>query len=124
MEKKKLVLIVDDQPKILRFMEIDLKVRGFEVITTTSGEEALGLVRSANPDIVLLDIIMPGINGIEVLRQLRSFSRLPVIAISASTGNHAGAIQHGANAFMAKPFNADDMEDMIHTLLSHQEDDS
>ena len=116
-EKKKRVLVVDDQRKVLKFMEIDLKLRGFEVITTTSGKEALELIRSANPDIMLLDIVMPEIDGFEVLRQLRAFSQLPVIAFSASIANHDEALQLGANDFISKPFKASDMISSINSFL-------
>jgi two-component system KDP operon response regulator KdpE len=118
-EKKQRVLVVDDQPKVLRFIEIDLKLRGFEVITTTSGSEALELVRSAKPDIMLLDIIMPGMDGFEVLKKLRNFTQLPVIAFSASPGNYHEAMRLGANDFMSKPFQADEMASKIKSLLSH-----
>jgi two-component system KDP operon response regulator KdpE len=118
-EKKRIVLIADDERKVLRFMEIDLKFRGFEVITTTSGEEALELIKSAKPDIMLLDIIMPGMDGFEVLRQLRAFSQLPVIAFSASIGNYDKAMRLGANAFISKPFKTDDMLSKINACLSH-----
>jgi DNA-binding response OmpR family regulator len=118
-EKKRCVLVVDDHPRVLRFMEIDLKLRGFKVITTTSGEEALELIKSAKPDIMLLDIIMPGMDGFEVLRQLRAFSPLPVIAFSASIANYDEAMRLGANAFIPKPFKANDMVSRINTLLSH-----
>jgi two-component system KDP operon response regulator KdpE len=111
------VLVVDDHPKVLRFIEIDLKLRGFEVITSVSGEEALELVKSARPDIVLLDIIMPGIDGFEVLRKLRCFTRLPVIAFSASSSNYLDAIQLGATDFMTKPFEPDEMIKKIEALL-------
>jgi CheY-like chemotaxis protein len=117
-EKKHTVLVVDDQQKVLRFIEIDLRFRGFEVITTTSGEEALQLIRSARPDIMLLDILMPEMDGFEVLRQLRAFSQLPVIAFSSSVANHDEAMQLGANAFVSKPFKADDMVNKIYTCLS------
>ena len=116
-KKQKCVLVVDDQPKVLRFIEIDLKLRGFEVITTTSGEKALELVKTAEPDIMLLDIIMPGIDGIEVLRQLRTFSELPVIAFSASPVNQNDAIRNGANGYMKKPFQPEDMAAKINSLL-------
>lgn len=118
-EKERCVLVVDDQPKVLRFIEIDLKLRGFKVITTISGQEALELVKSATPDIVLLDMIMPGMDGIEVLRRLRSFTHLPVIAFSASLGSYEDAIRLGANDFVAKPFQLDDMVGRIKTLISH-----
>jgi two-component system KDP operon response regulator KdpE len=116
-EKKKLVLVVDDQPKVLKFVEIDLKLRGFCVITTGSGEKALELVRDEKPDIVLLDMIMPGMDGVEVLKELRTFTNLPVIAFSASPGNQDPALQAGANDFMHKPFDPDDMARKIEMLI-------
>ena len=120
-EKKQCVLVVDDHPKVLRFIEIDLKLRGFKVITTTSGEEALELVKSAKPDIMLLDIIMPGMDGFEVLKELRTFTKLPVIAFSASPGNQDEALRLGANDFMHKPFDPDDMVRRIKALLKSKD---
>jgi len=115
--KKQRVLVVDDHPKLLRFIEIDLKVRGFDVITTTSGIGVLELVRSTKPDIVLLDIIMPGMDGFEVLKKLRDFTQLPVIAFSASPGNYHEAMRLGANDFVPKPFQPDEMARRINALL-------
>jgi len=117
-ERKQCVLVVDDHPKVLRFIEIDLKLCGFKVITTTSGSEALELVKSAQPDIVLLDIIMPGMDGFEVLRRLRDFTQLPVIAFSASPGNYHEAVRLGADDFMPKPFQPEEMVKRIEALLS------
>jgi two-component system KDP operon response regulator KdpE len=111
------VLVVDDHPKVLRFVEIDLRLRGFEVIATTSGSEALKLVKSTRPDIVLLDIIMPGVDGFEVLKKLRDFTQLPVIAFSASPGNYSEAMRLGANDFIPKPFQPDEMVRRIKALL-------
>jgi two-component system, OmpR family, KDP operon response regulator KdpE len=119
-ERKQRVLVVDDHPKVLRFIEIDLKLHGYEVTTSSSGEKALELVKSGKPDIMLLDIIMPGIDGFEVLRQLRGFTQLPVIAISASSANYAGAIQLGASDFITKPFEPDEMVRRIEALLGQQ----
>ena len=119
--KKQKVLVVDDHPKVLRFIEIDLKIRGFNVITTTSGREALQLVSSVHPDIMLLDIIMPDMDGLEVLKRLRLFSDLPVIAISASPGEFDDALLLGANHFMMKPFNPDEIANAIRNLISRKE---
>ena len=108
-EKGQCVLVVDDHPKVMKFIEIDLKLRGFQVICASCGEEALELVKSAKPDIVLLDIVMPGMDGFEVLRKMRDFTPLPVIAFSASPGNQDSAIQLGANDFIPKPFDPDEI---------------
>ena len=117
--KKQCVLVVDDHPKVLRFIEIDLKLRGYEVITTVSGEEALELLKSGRPDILLLDIIMPGLDDFEVLRQLRCFTQLPVITFSAGADNYHDAIRLGASDFLTKPFEPDEMARRIETLLGH-----
>jgi DNA-binding response OmpR family regulator len=115
--RKQCVLVVDDHPKVLRFIEIDLKLRGYEVMTALSGEEALALVKAACPDIMLLDIIMPDMDGLEVLKRLRCFSQLPVITFSASAGNYHDAIRCGASDFMTKPFEPDEMARRIEALL-------
>jgi len=116
--KKQLVLVVDDQRKVLRFIEIDLKLRGFEVVTTTSGQKALELVKSIKPDIMLLDIIMPEMDGFEVLRKLRTFTQLPVITFSASTVNYNEAMRLGASDFISKPFSINELTSRINAFLS------
>ena len=95
-----------------------LRVFWFEVICTTSSQEAIALVQSRRPDIVLLDIIMPEMDGCQVLEKLRSFTQLPVIAFSASPGNRDRAMLLGANDFMAKPFDPDEMARRIEAILS------
>lgn len=117
-EEKTCVLVVDDHLKVLRFMEIDLRLRGFDVLTAASGEEALDLVKTADPDVMLLDIIMPQMDGREVLRKLRDFSQVPVIAFSASPGNRDEAIRLGADSFVSKPFRPDEMARIIEELAS------
>ena len=118
-EKRWCVLVVDYHPKVLRFIEIDLTLHGFDVVTTMSGAEVVALVKSVKPDIMLLDIIMPEVDGLEVLKRLREFTQLPVIAFSASHGSHDDALKNGANDFMAKPFRPDDLLRKIEALLSH-----
>jgi two-component system, OmpR family, KDP operon response regulator KdpE len=118
-EKKPRVLVVDDQSKVLKFVEIGLKLRGFEVLCASCGEEALELVVSVSPDIMILDIVMPGMDGFEVLKKLRTFTQLPVIAFSASPGNRDSILQSGANDFMPKPFDPNVMTGRIRALLPH-----
>jgi two-component system, OmpR family, KDP operon response regulator KdpE len=116
-KNKKRVLVVDDQPKVLKFIEIGLKIRGYIVYCATSGEQALQTIRQEKPDVMLLDMVMPGKDGFEVLRELRGFSKMPVIAFSASPGNQDPAMQAGANDFMHKPFDPDEMVKKIETFV-------
>jgi DNA-binding response OmpR family regulator len=118
--KKKRVLVVDDHPGVLKFIEIDLKLRGFEVFSAVSGKKALELVKSVAPDILLLDMIMPDMDGFEILKELRTFSDLPVIAFSASPGNQDPALTSGADEFVHKPFDPDDMSRRIRELLKEK----
>lgn len=123
-DKKKLVLVVDDHPSILRFVQIGLEIRGFEVITATSGEEALGLIASAKPNIVLLDVVMPQTDGLEVLKRLRAATSTPVIVFSAHDGAREEALRLGAQDFVKKPFHTDDMAARIAAILDNGSQDS
>jgi DNA-binding response OmpR family regulator len=113
---KKRVLVVDDDPRILRFIRATLRLVGFDVLTTTSGEEALLLVESAKPDVILLDVLMPAIDGFEVLRRLRVTSRVPVIMASAHNSTAEEAFMLGANDFLSKPFRPDELVKKIKAL--------
>ena len=116
-ERKKTVLVVDDEPGILRFLSIKLKISGYEVVTASSGEQALELVRPARPDIILLDIIMPGIDGLQVLRKVRTFSKVPVIIVSANRDALQKAMALGANDYLVKPFEPNELLEKIERWL-------
>jgi len=116
---KKKVLIVDDERAILTVLGIKLKVSGYDVVTASSGEEALALVRSARPDLMLLDVIMPGMDGFQVLEKVRAASDLPVIVFSARPENGEKALSLGANDFLAKPMDVDEMVRRIQTFVNH-----
>jgi DNA-binding response OmpR family regulator len=116
--RKQCVLVIDDQPKILRFIEINLKLHGFSVITTTSGEKALKLVESEKPDLILLDIVMPDSDGFNVLKKLRVYTQLPVIVFSASPANFNRAILLGANDCIPKPIKLKEMVNKINKFLA------
>jgi DNA-binding response OmpR family regulator len=109
MEPVKKILLVDDESAIVRILTIKLRVSGYEVLTASNGEEALGLVDAQHPDLMLLDIVMPGMGGLEVLRRLRPRSRLPVIALSARLETAQSALRSGADDFVAKPFDMDEL---------------
>ena len=107
------ILAVDDQPANLRLLDAVLSPRGYRVIRATSGEQALELLPSSDVDLVLLDIVMPGIDGYEVCRRIRSAPEtafLPVVMITAS-GNQekTRAIEAGADDFVSKPFDLSEL---------------
>jgi len=114
---KACVLVVDDDAKILRFVRTSLTLAGYEVVTATTGEEALQLQKSKKPDVMLLDIFMPGMDGFEVLRRLRATSELPVIVFSAHASAAGEALGLGANDFLAKPFMPDELAKRIEHIL-------
>ena len=116
-EDKRLVLAVDDHPSILRFIQVGLEMRDIEVVTATSGKRALQIAASTKPDAIVLDIMMPDMDGFEVLKQLRQESQVPIVVISADTGTRERALQLGANEFVPKPFNTDDLVKRIRAVL-------
>jgi DNA-binding response OmpR family regulator len=121
-DTKKRVLVVDDEPGIIRFVKINLALAGYEVITTLNGEQALQLVQSEKPDIMLLDILMTPMSGFDILQELRTFSQLPVIIFAARNDIGDIAIKEGANGFIAKPFKPDDLIKKISEILDHKRD--
>jgi len=120
MPTKKKILLVDDERGILKVLSIKLRVSGYDVVTAAGGQEALELIDSASPDVMLLDVIMPGLDGFGVLEKLRTFSELPVIVFSARPENAQKALSLGANDFIAKPLDVDDMVKRIEMLLDHK----
>src|SRR5580658_11143266 len=88
------VLIVEDEPALLRALQINLRARGYDVATAASGAEGLAVARRHPPDVVLLDLGLPDIDGGEVIRELRDWSRAPVIVLSgrAGSGDKIGAL--------------------------------
>jgi adenylate cyclase len=115
------VLVVDDVPVNVRLLEALLAPRGHEVISAADGRAALELAESAKPDIVLLDVVMPGMDGYEVCRALRGREEtavLPVIMLTASDGpEKTRAIEAGADDFIAKPFDRQELLTRVDSLL-------
>src|SRR3984957_3165585 len=105
------VLVIDDEPQILRALRINLSVRGYEVVTASTGAGALRAAAEHKPDVVILDLGLPDISGIEVLGGLRGWSQAPVIVLSARTdsADKVEALDAGADDYVTKPFGMDEL---------------
>jgi two-component system KDP operon response regulator KdpE len=105
------VLVVDDEPQILRALAINLRARGYEVDLAASGEDALRMAADHHPDVVILDLGLPGISGIDVIRGLRGWSGVPIIILSAreAEADKIAALDAGADDYVTKPFGAGEL---------------
>jgi DNA-binding response OmpR family regulator len=116
------VLVADDDTDILRFIEINLRLEGFEVVTAQDGPDALAKAIAVQPDLVLLDVRMPSLDGYTICTRIRADPKLaaiPVIMVTANYGSAAveAARQAGADDFLVKPFLPTTLLDMAKTLL-------
>lgn len=109
--KKFRVLVVDDEPRILNFLSSKLRVTGYEVLTASNGVEALEQAQAQEPNLVVLDVLMPKKDGFETLKELRAFSSVPVIILSAKGANvdKVRGLGLGADDYLAKPFSPDEL---------------
>ncbi|NQT73149.1 MAG: response regulator transcription factor [Chloroflexi bacterium] len=112
------ILAVDDEKRILTFLKSKLKASGYDVLTASNGKEALELAHTQEPDLIALDIVMPKMDGIETLKELRSFSSVPVIMLSAkgSDTDKIKGLSLGADDYLAKPFNPDELVARIEAI--------
>jgi two-component system KDP operon response regulator KdpE len=119
MNVEPLVLAVDDEAGILRVIKLELGAHGFRVITASNGEEALRLAAEQRPDIALLDIVMPEMSGLEVMRRLRERSNVPVILLTAkgSETDKVRGLELGADDYMAKPFSPEELGARVRAVL-------
>jgi len=123
---RKRILVVDDEIYIVHILEFSLTMEGYTVLTASDGEEALKMIEQERPDLVVLDIMMPKLDGYEVCRRLRQdeqFGNLPVILLSAKgrpVDRDAG-LQAGADDYIAKPFSPRRLLEKIRELLERSE---
>jgi DNA-binding response OmpR family regulator len=119
------VLVVDDDPRIVKFLKLRLQTSGYEVLTATNGVEALELVQAQEPDLLVLDVVMPGMDGFETLRQVRAVSSVPVIILSAkeASTDKVRGLELGADDYLAKPFSPDELVARIEAVKRRQAPD-
>jgi two-component system KDP operon response regulator KdpE len=105
------VLVVDDEPQIRRALGVNLRARGYQVDLAETGEQALELAARHHPDVVVLDLGLPGIDGVEVIQGLRGWSSVPVIVLSVreSERDKVAALDAGADDYVTKPFGMDEL---------------
>ncbi|MER5858317.1 response regulator [Streptomyces sp. NPDC059688] len=105
------VLVVDDEPQIVRALVINLKARKYEVDAAPDGRTALELAASRHPDVVVLDLGLPDMDGVEVIRGLRGWTRVPILVLSArhSSDEKVQALDAGADDYVTKPFGMDEL---------------
>ena len=119
MENRPLVLVADDQPEITKLVALCLQPEGFRVLTATDGPSALAQLADLNPDVLLLDIEMPGMSGIEVLREVRRLHPVPVILLSARSSAAAVSegLDLGADDYVTKPFHPSELGARIRAVM-------
>jgi two-component system, OmpR family, KDP operon response regulator KdpE len=115
------VLVVDDDPSLLKAMRIGLTARSDEVVTARTGTEAVSQVALVDPDLVILDLGLPDLDGIEVCRRIREFSGVPIVVLSAygDERRKVEALDSGADDFVTKPFGMAELEARLRVALRH-----
>jgi two-component system, OmpR family, KDP operon response regulator KdpE len=115
------ILVVDDEPQILRFLKPSLSAAGYDVLTEATGTGALKAAAMYSPDVILLDLGLPDIDGKEVIRQLRQWSAIPIIVVSARDreAEKIAALDLGADDYVNKPFGIGELLARLRTALRH-----
>jgi CheY-like chemotaxis protein len=123
------ILIVEDNPQNMRLIEMALSTENYTLLEATDGEEALGVARKELPDLIIMDIQLPKMSGLEVTKKLREipeFNRTPIIAITAYAmkGDKEKALDAGCNAYLSKPISARDLPQLIAKMLVQRQEEN
>lgn len=121
MNNKVKILVVEDEESISNFISTTLKANEYIVVTARTGKEALSMIPSHCPDVILLDLGLPDLDGIEVLQKIREWSNIPIVVVSARTeeADKVSALDLGADDYIAKPFGTSELLARIRTALRH-----
>ena len=122
MKTKIKILLIEDDKSISRFITTTLEGNGYKVTSALTGKEGLSLATSFCPDVILLDLGLPDIDGLQILKQIRSWSHMPIIVISARTKEQekVEALDAGADDYITKPFGTDELMARIRTGMRHR----
>lgn len=117
------ILVVDDELSIIKFLRANLETKGYEVLTAMDGAEALQTIERELPDLIILDIMMPRIDGFEVCRRLREWSSIPIIMLSARADemDKVKCLEIGADDYITKPFSAGELIARVGAVLRRAE---
>lgn len=115
------VLVVDDEKQIRRFLKISLETHGYQVHETASGQEALSKAAQLRPDLIILDLGLPDLDGIQVLQQLREWTHTPVIVLSVrdADAEKVAALDAGADDYLTKPFSTNELLARLRVAMRH-----
>jgi two-component system KDP operon response regulator KdpE len=121
-QDRELILLIEDEPQMRRFLRVTLQGNGYRLIEAPSGEEGLSQAATRNPDVVLLDLGLPDMDGIEVTRRFREWSGIPIIVISAreQEEDKIRALDAGADDYLTKPFGAGELLARIRVAVRHK----
>jgi two-component system KDP operon response regulator KdpE len=122
----RLILVVDDEARMVRFIQLNLEHDGFQVISAYNGREALEQVRSQLPNLILLDVMMPDLDGFEVLKRIRDQSSVPVIMLTAKgeEDDRVHGLELGADDYITKPFSPRELVSRVRAVLRRTETES
>ena len=120
MERKKVILI-EDEVKLARFVELELRYEGYDVTVCHDGREGLQMVTDGNYDMILLDLMLPGLTGIEICRRVRKFSNVPIIMLTAKdeTMDRVAGLDSGADDYLTKPFAIEELLARMRVAFKH-----
>lgn len=120
---KHTILIVDDEPKIVRFVKTSLSLAGYEILTAETGEKAIAIIEREQPDLIILDLGLPDISGFEILRHVRAYSTVPVVILTARDDekDKVQGLELGADDYLTKPFGTRELEARIQAVMRRVE---
>ncbi len=120
-DEKELILLIEDEPQMRRFLRITLQSQGYRLVEASTAQEGLMQATTRNPDVVLLDLGLPDLDGLEVTKRLREWTHIPIIIISAreQERDKVNALDAGADDYLTKPFNAGELLARIRVALRH-----